>query len=158
MIEKNPPETAKFVTHLPVFDLLLVSEWGPNAYEHVVDELGWVRVQDSGPPLPPRWFVSRIEGHGIDDGANGFHDGALAVFEFELRGPVPGVPYLIRGSFADPELGAYTVRLIWRRGDGRMVLMSLNPDRSRFPDIVVDTGRADGVRVVARLVRPLSAT
>lgn len=155
-IEKNPPEAARFVTHLPVFDLQVVSRWGAMAYEHVVDEVGWVGLRIApGTPLPRRWFVSRIEGHGMDDGTNGFRDGAFALFDVSPREALPGVPFLIRGSFTDPELGAYTVRLISRIGEGRIVLTSLNPDRSQFPDILVDVDRADSVHLVARLVQPL---
>jgi len=155
-IEKNPPEMVRFATHLPVFDLQVVSRWGAMAYEHVVDEVGWVGLRITpGTPLPRWWFVSRIEGHGLDDGVNGFRDGALALFDASPREALPGIPFLIRGSFTDPELGAYTVRLISRIGEGRIVLTSLNPDRSQFPDILVDASHADSVHLVARVVQPL---
>lgn len=153
IIERNPPETARFVTHLPVFDLQLVSRWGVRVYEHVVDELGWVRLlMPPGRRLPRQWFVARIEGHGVDDGTSGFCDGALAVFDGKPQDTQAGVPFLIRGSFFDPELGAYTVRTILRLRDGRIALIALNPDRSRFPVIVVDADDFDRVRVVARLL------
>lgn len=163
LLEQVPP-LQQYTTHLPVLTLRAAAasepagEWGRAAEPQHVEPLGWLRVEPRGRPLHRRMFVARIQGQSMDDGRRGIVDGAWAVFEFVFA---DGVQYgsgsdepivLVRGAFDDPEHGTYAVKR-WRHDDGAFRLVSLNPDKVRFPDIVVP--EAEDVRVVANFERAL---
>ena len=86
-------------------------------------------------------FVARIVGNSMDDGRSGLVNSRYAVFELWPTGSRQGLTVLARGSFSDPETGSYAVKkyMADERGPDRrhqrIVLVSLNPDKSRFPDI-----------------------
>lgn len=158
----------QYVTHLPVVSLAAAAasepagEWGPGAEAQGVEPLGWLRIEHLGRPLNRRMFVARVKGHSMDGGSHPIKDGAWVVFEFAFHEGVaydPGTSrptVLVRGEFADPETGTYAVKQ-WDRIAPEIRLCSLNPDRERFPDIVVPLDAASHLRVVATLARVLGA-
>lgn len=156
----------QFVTHLPVLTLQAAAasepagEWGARAEPQRVDPLGWLRVERLGKPLNRRMFVARVKGHSMDGGARPIEDGAWGLFEFCFH---EGLAYdagrdqpivLVRGEFRDPETGSYAIKR-WDRHAPEIRLVSLNPDKTRFPDIVVPFEAADPLRVVASYTRVL---
>jgi hypothetical protein len=157
-------EAARFTTHLPVYSLRAVAAsmpdggWGPRALDEVPDLLGWVRVELASHTDRRSLFLARIAGHSMEGGRVPLADGRYALFTI-AGGGLDGEPVvLVRGAFRDPETGAYAVKRLHREADGAGVrLVSQNPDRARYPDIVLDPSRAHEVRVVARLVAPLDA-
>lgn len=163
LLERVSP-LQQYTTHLPVLSLRAAAasepagEWGRAAEPRQIEPLGWLRVAPRGRPLNRRMFVARIQGQSMDDGRRGIADGAWAVFEFVFA---DGVQFgsgsdepivLVRGAFDDPEHGTYAIKR-WRGGAGELRLVSLNPDKARFPDIVV--AEAEDVRVVANFERAL---
>jgi hypothetical protein len=163
LLEQVPP-LQQYTTHLPVLTLRAAAasepagEWGRAAEPQHVEPLGWLRVEPRGRSLHRRMFVARVQGQSMDDGRRGIVDGAWAVFEFVFA---DGVQYgsgsdepivLARGAFDDPEHGTYAVKR-WRHDAGEFRLVSLNPDKVRFPDIVVP--EVEDVRVVANFERAL---
>ncbi len=169
LIESDITPLERYVTHLPLHSLKAAAasapagEWGSRAQEDVIDTLGWVRVSLPGQSLNTRMFVAKVEGHSMDDGRSGLANGRYAVFELWPAGSRQGLVVLVRGSFTDPETGSYAVKRYIsdsRDADGRhqqITLVSLHPDKTRFPDIALDGTREDDITVVARLVRGLSA-
>lgn len=167
LVEADVGALEKYVTHLPVHSLRAAAasapagEWGKRAQEDVIETLGWVRVSCDR-KLNPRMFVARIEGRSMDDGRSGLVDGGLAIFELWPAGPWQHANVLVRGAFSDPETGSYAVkRYVAEPGpEGRhrrVALVSLNPDKTRFPDIELEVEREDEpVAVVARVVQPLA--
>lgn len=162
----------QYTTHLPVLTLLAAAasepagEWGRSADPQHVEPRGWLRIESAGRPLNRRMFVARIKGASMDDGHRGIVDGAWSIFEFVFQDsaqygrPLDEPIVLARGAFNDPESGAYAVKR-WHRapekdeGDAVVRLVSLNPDKERFPDIVIP--EAEDLRVVAgfeRVLRP----
>ncbi|MBX3269505.1 MAG: hypothetical protein KF729_04560 [Sandaracinaceae bacterium] len=156
----------QYRTHLPVLTLEAAAasepagEWGPGARAQAVDALGWLRV-DLDRPLNDRMFVARLRGASMDDGHSGLVDGAWVVFEHAFH---RGVAYdsgrvqpnlLVRGAFHDSETGSYAIKR-WDRDRKRVRLESLNPDRARYPDIVVKAGELDELRVIATALGPLA--
>jgi len=167
LIENNITDIEKFITHLPVHSLKAAAasepagEWGPNTQEQHIETLGWVRVSMPGRrKLNERMFVAQTEGHSMDDGRSGIVDGGYAVFELWPEGTRQMLNVLVRASFSDPETGSYAVKRYIgdiRNEEGQhseIRLVSLNPDKERFPDIVVKP--EDDVTVVAKLVQALS--
>lgn len=163
--EASPLE--QYRTHLPVLTLEAAAasepagDWGPKARAQSVEPRGWLRV-DLDRPLNDRMFVARLRGSSMDDGHSGLRDRAWVVFEFSFH---RGVAYdsgkakldvLVRGAFRDPETGSYAVKR-WDRG-AEVRLRSLNPDRVRYPDIVVPDGTLDELRVIATVREALSPT
>lgn len=156
----------KFSTHLPLHTLAAAAasepagDWGPSAHEARIETLGWVRVDHCRESLTDRMFIARVVGHSMDNGRSGLSDGAYVIFELWPTGSQQARPVLVRGAFADPETGAFAVKkyVAQTPGDGpaRVALVSLNPDKARFPDIVVEPETADGLTVVARVVEPLA--
>lgn len=161
----TPPKEA-FLSLLPVHSLealaasLPAGQWGGAAAGATVETLGWVPVTLPGKKLNERMFVAHIVGHSMDDGRSGIRDGAHGVFEFGAgdfdREPV----VLVRGAFDDPETGSYAVKRIRQEvGDegsvARIRLISANPDKTRYPDIVVEERDAAAVTVLARFVAAL---
>lgn len=159
----------QFVTHLPVLTLQAAAasepagEWGPKAVPQYVEPLGWLRVERLGKPLNPRMFVARVKGDSMDGGARPIEDGDWAIFEFSFH---EGVAYdtgsdhpvvLVRGEFSDPETGSYAVKR-WDRHAPEIRLISANPDKERFPDILVPLDEADHLRVVASFTKVLGAS
>jgi hypothetical protein len=150
LLEDDITELAKYQTHLPVHSLVAAAasepagEWGNQAQEDVVEPLGWVRVQlPKGGQLNRGMFVAQIKGHSMDDGRSGLVDGGFAVFEFWPTGTKQNMRVLARGSFSDPETGSYAVKKYvgdTRDEKGRhheIKLVSLNPDKDRYPDIIL---------------------
>jgi hypothetical protein len=167
LIEETVTDIEKFTTHLPVHSLRAAAasepagEWGPNTQEQHIETLGWVRVSVPGRrKLNERMFVAQIEGHSMDDGRNGLVDGGYAIFELWPEGTRQNLSVLVRASFSDPETGSYAVKKYIadarnEHGEHREIrLVSLNPDKERFPDIIVDP--EDDVTVVAKVVQALS--
>lgn len=163
--EEPLPEQA-FITQLPLYSLQAVAaslpagEWGRAAAGRVTERLGWVPVDLAGRKLTERMFVARIEGHSMDDGRTGIREGALAVFEFGAGDFDQEPTVLARGAFDDPETGSHAVKRIRQvpGADGaasQIVLISANPDKTRYPDIVVDERDAPSVNVLARFVAAL---
>jgi hypothetical protein len=156
----------QYVTHLPVVTLQAAAasepagEWGPKAEPQHVEPMGWLRVERLGKPLNRRMFVARVKGRSMDGGARPIEDGDWVVFEFAFH---EGVAYdagsdqpvvLVRGAFSDPETGSYAVKR-WDRHAPEIRLVSSNPDKERFPDIVVSLDAADDLRVVAAFTKVL---
>ena len=166
LLEGDVPPLERYVTHLPVHTLRAAAaseplgQWGRRAQEEVVETLGWLHVSIPGKQLTPRMFVARIEGHSMDDGRTGLTDGAQAVFEFGAGDFDLEPIVLARGAFTDPETGTYAVKRIRlsRAPDGtitQLLLRSENPDKTRYPDIVIGEPDAPSVTVLARFVAAL---
>jgi hypothetical protein len=68
----------------------------------------------------------------------------------------------VRGSFADPEFGSYALKRYEgaERDENRerqsIRLISLNPDKDRYPDIALTADEAPDLEVVAELIAPLA--
>jgi hypothetical protein len=165
---ENPTKLEKYVTHLPLHTLKAVAasepagEWGPSAQEELIETKGWLRVRLPGHKLNDRMFVAEIKGHSMDNGRSGLIDGAFAVFELWPSGTKQGETVLVRGAFSDPETGSYAVKRYQgdiRDSEGRhrnITLVSLNPDKERYPDIVLAPEQDDDLAVVAKLIDPLA--
>lgn len=156
----------QYITHLPVLSLKAAAasepagEWGPSAEPQEVVPRGWLRVDHIGRPLNRRMFVAQVKGHSMDDGRTGLEDKSWAIFEFVFH---EGATYdsgldrpiiLVRGEFTDPELGTYAVKR-WARDDPAVRLVSANPDKERYPDIVVPREAADHLRIIATVTKAL---
>lgn len=159
----------KYRTHLPVHTLKAAAacpplgEWGRAAQEDVIETLGWLQVSVPGRRgYNERMFVARIEGHSMDDGRSGLVHGAYAVFELWPAGTRQDQKVLVRGSFHDPETGSYALKKYVadvRDSAGQhqqITLVSLNPDKSRYPDIELTPAEDDSLAVVAKLVEVLT--
>jgi hypothetical protein len=167
LLEETVGEIEKYVTHLPVHSLKAAAasepagQWGRRAQEGVIETLGWVRVVMPGRKLNQRMFVAQIEGHSMDDGRSGLVDGGYAVFELWPAGSKQNLDVLVRGAFTDPEMGSYAVKRYVadsRDDEGkhqRVTLVSLNPDKQRFPDIELKPEN-DDITIVAEVVHALS--
>ena len=165
---ENPLELEKYITHLPLHTLEAVAasepagEWGPRAQEELIETVGWLRVRLPGHKLNDRMFVARIKGKSMDNGSNSLVDGAYAVFELWPSGTKQEQIVLVRGSFNDPETGSYAVKKYLgdiRDAEGRhrkISLVSLNPDKERYPDISLAPEQDDDVAVVAKLIASLA--
>lgn len=168
LVEPEVGDLERYVTHLPVHSLkaaaasLPAGEWGTSAQDEVIETMGWVRVE-AGRKLNPRMFVARIEGRSMDDGRSGLVDGGYAVFELWPAGTKQNLNVLVRGAFSDPETGSYAVKRYLtdeRDADGwhrRITLVSLNPDKDRYPDIELAPEGDDEVTVVAKVLQALSS-
>jgi hypothetical protein len=168
LLVEDALEMEKFVSHLPIRNLEAVAasvpegEWGPTAQENMGDVLGWVRVAMPGVVLNDRMFVARIKGHSMDDGRHGIVDGSYSLFELWPAGSRQEKIILVRGSFHDPETGNYAVkkyRADQRDAEGRharISLVSLNPDKGKYPDIELDPEDDHSVMVIARHIASLS--
>ena len=158
----------KFRTHLPLHSLKAAAasepagEWGKRAQDQVIEPLGWVRVSLPGRSLNDRMFIAAIEGHSMDDGKSGLVDGGYAVFELWPAGTKQNLNVLVRGAFADPDTGSYAVKKYvadQRGAEGRhqrLALVSLNPDKERYPDIELQPKDDDDIAVVAKVVAALA--
>ena len=168
LLAEDALEMEKFVSHLPIRNLKAVAasepegEWGPTAQEEMGDVLGWVRVAMPGVVLNDRMFVARIKGHSMDDGRHGIVDGSYSLFELWPAGSRQGKIILVRGSFHDPETGNYSVKKYsadQRDAEGRharISLVSLNPDKGKYPDIELDPEDDQAVVVIAQHIESLS--
>lgn len=168
LLEEEVTEIEKYATHLPLHSLraaaasLPAGEWGKRAQEEVIETLGWMRVA-IGKRLNPRMFVARIEGQSMDDGRSGLVDGGYAVFELWPAGTKQHLSVLVRGAFSDPETSSYAVKKYVadpRDTEGRhhrISLVSLNPDKSRYPDIELDVEREEEITIVAKVVHALAS-
>ena len=168
-VEQEVTALEKYVTHLPLHTLQAAAasapagEWGSRAQEEVIETAGWMRVIIPE-RLNKRMFVARVVGNSMDDGRSGLANGRYAVFELWPTGSRQGLIVLARGSFSDPETGSYAVKRYVAderaadRTHQRIALVSLNPDKARFPDIELARDRADDTAIVARLVRVLTGT
>jgi hypothetical protein len=168
LLEPSVTDIERYVSHLPVHTLKAAAacapagEWGRRPQEEVIDTLGWVKVSLAGQRLNKLMFVGRIEGDSMDDGASGLVNGGYAVFELWPAGTKQNQRVLVRGAFNDPETGSYALKKYVgdaRGEDGRhkwLKLVSLNPDRSRFPDIDLDPRDDHAIAVVARVVQALT--
>jgi len=167
LIEDAVGDLEKYVTHLPVHGLkaaaasLPAGEWGKAAQEEVIEPLGWVRVAASH-QLNNRMFVAQIAGHSMDNGRSGLVDGGYAIFELWPAGTKQNLSVLVRGAFSDPETGHYAVKKYVadkRDAEGRhhrITLVSLNPDKDRYPDIELAVENDDDLTVVAKVVQALA--
>ncbi len=167
VIDTEVGELEKYITHLPLHSLRAAAasepagEWGPRAQEQVIETLGWVRVSLDDRRLNDKMFIAEIEGHSMDDGRSGLVDGGYAVFELWPSGTRQHLNVLVRGAFRDPETGSYAVKKFVadaRDAEGRhhkVSLVSLNPDKERFPDIELTATEDDAVTVVAKVVQAL---
>ena len=164
----EPMELEKYTTHLPISTLEAVAasepaqEWGPEAQELPVEPLGWMRVIVPGRRLNKKMFVAKIKGNSMDDGRNGLKNGAYAVFELNPALSRKYFIVLVRGVFKDPETGNYAVKKYMadqRDQDGRhrsVTLVSLNPDKEKYPDIKLSPKDDEDVTVIARFVAALT--
>ncbi|MCA9626438.1 MAG: hypothetical protein KC766_02175 [Myxococcales bacterium] len=167
VIEDEVGDLERYTTHLPVHSLKAAAasepagEWGPDAQEQMIETLGWIRVS-SRRRLNSRMFVAQIEGHSMDDGRSGLVDGGYAIFELWPSGTKQLLSVLVRGSFRDPETGSYAVKKYvadQRDAEGRhhqINLVSLNPDKERYPDIELQVEDEEALTVVAKVIQPLS--
>jgi hypothetical protein len=168
VIEDEVGDLEKYTTHLPLHSLKAAAasepagQWGPRAQEQAIETLGWVRVTIPGRRLNDRMFIAAIEGHSMDDGKSGFVDGGYVVFELWPSGTKQHLNVLVRGAFRDPETGSYAVKKYLadqRDAEGRhhkVSLVSLNPDKERYPDIELAPEDDDAIAVVAKVVQSLS--
>jgi hypothetical protein len=168
VVEDDVGDLEKYRTHLPLHSLKAAAasapagEWGRRAQEQVIETLGWVRVSLAGRRLNARMFIAAIEGHSMDDGKSGLVDGGYAVFELWPSGTKQNLNVLVRGAFSDPETGSYAVKKYVadpRDEEGRhhkVSLVSLNPNKDRFPSIELQATNDDDIVVVAKVVRALS--
>lgn len=169
LLEDDVAELAKYQTHLPVHSLVAAAasepagEWGGQAQEDVIETLGWVRVRlPGGNQLNQEMFVAQIKGHSMDDGQSGLVDDGFAVFELWPKGTKQHLRVLARGSFTDPETGSYAVKKYvgdTRDEEGRhheIKLVSLNPDKERYPDILLQVEEEDDITVVAKVITALA--
>lgn len=168
LLAEDALEMEKFVSHLPIRNLEAVAasepegEWGPTAQEEMGDVLGWVRVEMHGVVLNDKMFVARIKGHSMDDGRHGIVDGSYSLFELWPAGSRQGKIILVRGSFHDPETGNYAVKKYsadQRDAEGlhaSISLVSLNPDKEKYPNIELDPEDDQAVVVIAQHIESLS--
>jgi hypothetical protein len=168
VVEDNVGDLEKYRTHLPLHSLKAAAasdplgEWRKRAQEEVIETLGWVRVSLRGRRLNDRMFIAAIEGHSMDDGKSGLVDGGYAVFELWPGGTRQDLTVLVRGAFSDPETGNYAVKKYvgdQRDEEGRhnkVSLVSLNPDKDRYPTIDLQPQDDDDIAVVAKVVQALS--
>ena len=159
----------KYETHLPIHSLDAVAasepagEWGQNSQEEMVETLGWVKVSLPGQKLNDRMFVARIKGSSMDDGRSGLVDGSYGVFELWPAGTRQNKIVLVRGAFKDPETGTYALKKYTadtRDKEGmhhRIALVSLNPDKEKYPDIILNPEEDESVKVMAQLLSSLSS-
>jgi hypothetical protein len=167
-VEDNVGDLEKYHTYLPIHSLKAAAasapagEWGRRAQEQVIEPLGWVRVSLHGRRLNDRMFIAQIEGHSMDDGKSGLVEGGYAVFELWPSGTKQNMNVLVRGAFADPETGNYAVKKYLadqRDEEGRhnkVSLVSLNPNKERYPNIELQAEEDDDITVVAKVVQALS--
>jgi hypothetical protein len=168
VVEDNVGDLEKYRTHLPLHSLKAAAasepagEWGKRAQDQVIETLGWVRVSLAGRRLNDRMFIAAIEGHSMDDGKSGLVDGGYAVFELWPSGTKQNLSVLVRGAFHDPETGSYAIKKYvadQRDEEGRhnkVSLVSLNPNRERYPNIELQTEDDDDITVVAKVVQALA--
>lgn len=168
VVENEIGEFDQYRTHLPLHSLKAAAasepagEWGKRAQDQVIETLGWVRITLPGLRLNDHMFVAAIEGHSMDDGKSGLADGSYAVFELWPSGTKQNLSVLIRGAFTDPETGSYAVKKYvadQRDHEGRhnkVSLVSLNPDKERYPSIELQPEDEDDITVVAKVVQSLS--
>ena len=166
-IEDEVGDLEKYTTHLPIHSLKAAAasgpagEWGPGAQEELIETLGWICVS-SERRLNTRMFVAQIEGHSMDDGRSGLVNGGYAIFELSPSDTEQPLNVLVRGSFHDPETGSYAVKKYvadQRDEEGRhqhIALVSLNPDKERYPDIEVEVEDQGELTVVAKVIQPLA--
>jgi hypothetical protein len=168
VVEDNVGDLEKYRTHLPLHSLKAAAasepagEWGKRAQDQVIETLGWVRVSLPGRRLNDRMFIAAIEGHSMDDGKSGLVDGGYAVFELWPSGTKQNLSVLVRGAFSDPETGNYAVKKYvadQRDEEGRhnkVSLVSLNPNKERYPNIELQREDDDDLTVVAKVVQALA--
>ena len=168
VVEDNVGDLEKYRTHLPLHSLKAAAasepagEWGKRAQDQVIETLGWVRVSLPGRRLNDRMFIAAIEGHSMDDGKSGLIDGGYAVFELWPSGTKQNLSALVRGAFSDPETGNYAVKKYvadQRDEEGRhnkVSLVSLNPNKERYPNIELQPEDDDDITVVAKVVQALA--
>lgn len=168
VVEDNVGDLEKYRTHLPLHSLKAAAasepagEWGKRAQDQVIETLGWVRVSLPGRRLNDRMFIAAIEGHSMDDGKSGLVDGGYAVFELWPSGTKQNLSVLVRGAFSDPETGNYAVKKYvadQRDEEGRhnnVSLVSLNPNKERYPNIELQPEDDDDITVVAKVVQALA--
>ncbi len=169
VVDDEIGDLERYTTHLPLHSLKAAAasepagEWGRRAQDQVIETLGWVRVTLPGHRLNERLFIAAIEGHSMDDGKSGLVDGGYAVFELWPSGTKQNLSVLVRGAFSDPETGSYAVKKYVadpRDAEGRhnrVSLVSLNPNKERYPDIGLRPEDDDDVTVVAKVVQALSS-
>lgn len=168
VVENNVGDLEKYRTHLPLHSLKAAAasepagEWGKRAQDQVIETLGWVRVSLPGRRLNDRMFIAAIEGYSMDDGKSGLVDGGYAVFELWPSGTKQNLSVLVRGVFSDPETGNYAVKKYvadQRDEEGRhnkVSLVSLNPNKERYPNIELQPEDDDDITVVAKVVQALA--
>lgn len=168
VIEGEVGDLEQYTTHLPLHSLKAAAasepagQWGPRAQEQAIETLGWVRVTLLGRRLTDRMFIAAIEGHSMDDGKSGLVDAGYAVFELWPAGTKQHLNVLVRGAFRDPETGSYAVKKYvadQRDAEGRhhkVSLVSLNPNKERYPDIELAPEDDHAITVVAKVVQSLS--
>jgi hypothetical protein len=168
VVEEQVGDLEKYQTHLPLHSLKAAAasepagEWGNRAQDQVIETRGWVRVSLPGRRLNDRMFIAAIEGHSMDDGKSGLIDGGYAVFELWPSGTKQDLSVLVRGTFSDPETGSYAVKKYvadQRDTEGRhnkISLVSLNPNKHRFPNIELTPEDDSDITVVAKVVQALS--
>lgn len=168
VIEDEVGDLERYRTHLPLHSLKAAAasepagEWGTRAQDQVIETLGWVRVTLAGRRLNDRMFLAAIEGHSMDDGKSGLVDGGYAIFELWPSGTKQNLRVLVRGAFSDPETGSYAVKKYvgdQRDAEGRhhkVSLVSLNPNKERYPNIELQPEDDDDITVVAKVVQALS--
>lgn len=169
VVENNVGDLEKYSTHLPLHSLKAAAasqpagEWGKRSQDQVIETLGWVRVNLPGRRFNDRMFIAAIEGHSMDDGKSGLVDGGYAVFELWPSGTKQNLSVLVRGAFTDPETGSYAVKKYiadQRDVEGRhrkVSLVSLNPDKERYPNIELQPEEDEDITVVAKVVQALSS-
>ena len=167
-VEDKVGDLEKYRTHLPLHSLKAAAasepagEWGKRAQDQIIETLGWVRVTLPGRRLNDHMFIAEVEGHSMDDGRSGLVDGGYAVFELCPSGTKQNSSVLVRGAFSDPETGSYAVKKYvadQRDAEGRhhkVSLVSLNPNKERYPNIELQPEQDDDITVVAKVVQALS--
>ena len=167
-IVEDATELERFKTHLPLYALktaaafVLTDKRKAPVQQQSAEVLGWVQVTIPGRELNASMFVTEIQDDGLDDGTTRLSNGAFAVFEFWPKEPWQGKIVIVRGSFTVPDTGNYAVRKYQPETDltdiaiRQVALVSLNPDKRRYPDIVLQPDREHDLTVVASLITALS--
>lgn len=164
-IEDDVGDLEKYTTHLPIHSLKAAAASDPagdwEASETLVEPLGWIRVDVPGRRLSRDMFVAQVEGESMDDGRTGLKNGAYVVFDWWPHGSRRNQDVLIRGRFSSPETPGWAFKTYVaddRDEEGRhraIRLVSRNPDKERFPDIVLEPENDDDFQIVASRVHVL---
>lgn len=151
-VEPTVPESARYTTHVPVYDLSVAAgDWGP---QNVPTAIGWIEVREQ--KLSEGMFAAQVFGRSMEPR---IQDGQWCLFKPDQGGTRQNRLVLVQlNTHIDPEDGGrYTVKRYrstetsneqgWRHDT--IELQPLNPD---YPTIHVSPEDADEFRIIGELV------